>query len=858
MKRSEKVLRYSIRKSLLGVGSVVICALALFWGHGSAAADEAVAAAEPAVLEAVQPPADSPAAAEDLNQLKDSANEEVSASLAEKLADLEENVNLSDEEKHFAGEEARKTVEDAKKVIEAAESQDRIHQGKEGGLTGIAGINPVGQDLFLDEIEDEKEDFEELLSGSEALSEADKAAFREGLAAEAARAAAAIQKLAANAATAAEAEAIQSKVAAEANHFLKFAAASELDLTLAAKLADLKENPNLSEAEQQYFKAEAEKAAGLAKREIEDAEDSEVFDQAKAVGLAAIAAIHPVGKELILEEIEEDRTEIFKAIESSDSLSAEGRAAAEKQVGDAAKRAQEAVLAYDEQADNAAAAEKIQEQIAAEELGFLKVLAAVRVDLAAADKAADLKTNPNLSEAELDEAQEKIEAAAAAAKEVIEQSASLSEAEQNQASGIAVFDTIHPVGKELILEEIEEEADKQFQAIEKSQSLSSADKRKAQNKIVEALKAAHEAVNLMASNADSAAAAEKIQEQIADEETKAFEILEAIVEAAEKNTESSSIPSDAPQADALPEFQGGVSDSEPVTAESESYDLTGIPPVVSQLPSDAPQADALPEFQGGVSDSDPVTAELPEFILTAVQSPTAQLPSDAPQADALPEFQGGVSDSEPVTAELPEFILTAVQSPTAQLPSDAPQADALPEFQGGVSDSDPVTADSESYDLTGIPPLVSQLPSDAPQVDALPEFQGGVSDSEPVTAELPEFILTAVQSPTAQLPSDAPQTDALPEFQGGVSDSDSVTAEALPVYHLAAENVSIVSQSNQKPQSALAATATEESGRIEKQTSSAAVLPRTGELSQLPLAALAAVSALSGLALLARNKKDVG
>ena len=38
MKRTEKVLRYSIRKSVLGVSSVLICAL--FLGHSMVAADE--------------------------------------------------------------------------------------------------------------------------------------------------------------------------------------------------------------------------------------------------------------------------------------------------------------------------------------------------------------------------------------------------------------------------------------------------------------------------------------------------------------------------------------------------------------------------------------------------------------------------------------------------------------------------------------------------------------------------------------------------------------------------------------------------------------------------------------------------
>ena len=53
MKRTEKVLRYSIRKSVLGVSSVLICAL--FLGHSMVAADE-----ERPVANAVETPVAAP------------------------------------------------------------------------------------------------------------------------------------------------------------------------------------------------------------------------------------------------------------------------------------------------------------------------------------------------------------------------------------------------------------------------------------------------------------------------------------------------------------------------------------------------------------------------------------------------------------------------------------------------------------------------------------------------------------------------------------------------------------------------------------------------------------------------------
>ena len=57
MKRTEKVLRYSIWNSVLGVGSVLICAL--FLGHSIVAADE-----EQPVANAVE----TPVAASPVNQ----------------------------------------------------------------------------------------------------------------------------------------------------------------------------------------------------------------------------------------------------------------------------------------------------------------------------------------------------------------------------------------------------------------------------------------------------------------------------------------------------------------------------------------------------------------------------------------------------------------------------------------------------------------------------------------------------------------------------------------------------------------------------------------------------------------------
>ena len=145
--------------------------------------------------------------------------------------------------------------------------------------------------------------------------------------------------------------------------------------------------------------------------------------------------------------------------------------------------------------------------------------------------------------------------------------------ERIEAAGIASLDTIHPVGKDLVLDELEEEADKQLEAIERHQTLSEFDKKQAKEKIRAVLKTVTDAIAQLDDSVDSAEKAEKLQEQIAAEQTKALATLEAIVKNAAKAETTSSIPSDSPKK-ATPEFSGGVSDSEPTTAIASEYDLS--------------------------------------------------------------------------------------------------------------------------------------------------------------------------------------------------------------------------------------------------------------------------------------------
>ena len=707
MKRTEKVLRYSIRKSVLGVGSVLICAL--FLGHSLVAADE-----EQPVANAVENPVAASPVNQDLTTVREAANKEVGAFLAEKVTDLGNNPNLSDEELAAAKDEVNQTAAKAQNEIAAAEDKERIDQAKEDGLADINSINPVGKDLLLDEIQNGKAEFDKLVDRSDLLPEEQKKSFQESVRKKAAEAEDAIQKLDVNAATAEQAEVIQEQAVTEEDKFFKFIASSTVDFTLAAKLADLEANPNLSEAEKKAVRGEIEQVVEAAKKAIEGADSQEVYDQAKETAIAHLAKIHPIGKEQFLKEIQEEKTATIEAVEKNQSLSAEEKTAAKKKIEDAADIAKKAIATYNAWVESPDDAEKIQEQVAAEKQGLLKVTTGLKLDLALSDKLADLRSNPNLSDAERATAKAEAEATLADAKTALEKADTEEELERIEEAGIASLDTIHPVGKDLVLDELEEEVDKQLEAIEHHQTLSELDKKQAKEKIRAVLKTVTDAIAQLDDSVDSAEKAEKLQEQIAAEQTKALENLEAIVKDAAKAETASSIPSDSPQEDRQ-EFSGGVSDSEPATATVSEYDLSSHE--VGTHPDTAPQSSVQPEFSGGVSDSEPPTAIASEYDLSNHEVGTH--PDTAPQASVQPEFSGNVNDSEAATATRPEFT-------------------------GGVNDSEPTMTEHKTYDAGGQTSVRSAHPDSAPQISALPEFAGGVNATDAAVADaLPSYQVTS-------------------------------------------------------------------------------------------------------------------
>ena len=69
---------------------------------------------------------------------------------------------------------------------------------------------------------------------------------------------------------------------------LKVTTGLKLDLALSDKLADLRSNPNLSDAERATAKAEAEATLADAKRALEKADTEEELERIEEAGIASL------------------------------------------------------------------------------------------------------------------------------------------------------------------------------------------------------------------------------------------------------------------------------------------------------------------------------------------------------------------------------------------------------------------------------------------------------------------------------------------------------------------------------------------------------------------------------------------
>ena len=327
----------------------------------------------------------------------------------------------------------------------------------------------------------------------------------------------------------------------------KEAAKAEVEAAKAAKEKLIDANDKLSNDEKQAAKDAVEEAATNAIQAIDAAQDQSTVDSAKTTGKEAVEAVNPVGKEKALAAIDKALAEKEKAIDANDKLSDAEKEAAK---AEAKKAADEAKKAINEATDQAAVDAKQTEGTSAVEavnpVGKEKALDAIQK--ATEDKLAEIDRDDKLSDKEKDKAKAEVAKAAIDAVNAINEATNQAAVDAKQTEGTKAVSEVNPVGKDKAKAEIEKELAEKTKAIDTNTDLTPEQKADAKAKIAEEAKKAIDAINKATTTEEVASAKESGKLAIEKEAAKAE--IEAAKAAKEKAIDANPDLTDEEKAEA--------------------------------------------------------------------------------------------------------------------------------------------------------------------------------------------------------------------------------------------------------------------------------------------------------------------
>ena len=445
-------------------------------------------------------------AAESLKDLDREVAKKEIADAAKKATDaIEASASLTPEQKVEEKAKVAKEAKDAIDAIDKATTEEGINSAKENGKLAIE------KEAAITAIKAEKAAKEQEIDNNTKLSDEEKAAAKAEVAKAATESVEAITK--ADTKDAVEAAKIKGEAAIKAvNPIGKAKALDAIQKAAEEKIAEIDKNDKLSAEEKASAKAEVAKAAIEAVETIQKAATQDAVDVAKAKGEAAIKAVNSVGKEKALDAIQKAAEEKIAEIDKNDKLSAEEKAVAKAEVAKAAIEAVEAIQKAATQEAVNAAQEKGEAAIkAVNPVGKEKALDAIQTATEA--KLAEIDKNTNLSADEKAAAKAEVAKAAIEAVEAIQKATTQEAVNAAQAKGETAIKAVNPVGKEKALEAIKATRDAKLAEIDKATGLSAEEKaaakaavEKAYNEAVEAIQkaATQEAVNAAQAKGEAA------------------------------------------------------------------------------------------------------------------------------------------------------------------------------------------------------------------------------------------------------------------------------------------------------------------------------------------------------------------
>ena len=399
---------------------------------------------------------------------KSAVKKEVEGAAKNATDAIESNVDLPADKKAEAkakvAEEANKSIA----AIDSATTEDDVTAAKDAGKLAIA------KEASKADLEAAQAIKEKVIAGNEKLSDDEKQAVKEqvqNVVDEAKKAIdAATEQVAVDNAKTTGKEAIDAL-----NPVGKEKALDEIQKVTEAKLEAIDKNEKLSEKEKIKAKAEVAKAAIAVVEAINEATDQATVDAKVTEGTKAISSVAEVGKDQAKAAIDSALSAKETAIDANDKLSDAEKSAAKVAAKKAAEDAKKAIETATTQAEvDAKVTEGTKAISSVAEVGKDKAKAAVDTALSAKETAID--SNAKLSDAEKSAAKAVAKKAAEDAKKAIESATTQAEVDEAKTTGITAISAVNPVGKEKALAEIDTALAEKAKAIDARTDLLTAEK----------------------------------------------------------------------------------------------------------------------------------------------------------------------------------------------------------------------------------------------------------------------------------------------------------------------------------------------------------------------------------------------
>ena len=456
-------------------------------------------------------------------EVKPAAKQAIEDAYTAKVAEIEKRPELTTEEKAAAKAEARKLADAAKANVDKAKTDDAVATAEDKGTAKVENVNPVAKakPAAKAAIDAALKAQEKAIDAKPESTIEEKAAAKEEARAKAEEAKAAIDAADSNAdVTAAKEAGVGTITPVEPKAEVKPAAKQAIEDAYTAKVAEIEKRPELTTEEKAAAKAEARKLADAAKANVDKAKTDDAVAAAEDKGTTKVADVDPAAKAKPAAKAAVDAAlaEKDKAIDANDKLSDAEKSAAKEEAKKAADEAKKAIDAATDQAGVDAKATEGTEAVAAvNPVGKDKAKAAVDAALAEKDKAID--ANDKLSDAEKSAAKEEAKKAADEAKKAIDAATDQAGVDTKEAEGKAeiakVTSAAVEVGKSAAKAEIEKAAKAKEAAINANDKLSEAEKAAAKAQVAAEAKKAIEAIEKATTEADVEAAKEAGKAEIA-------------------------------------------------------------------------------------------------------------------------------------------------------------------------------------------------------------------------------------------------------------------------------------------------------------------------------------------------------